>query len=137
MRHNHAPGPKDRLHDERRNRVGPLKGNLFFQCGKAHLRQLCRVAFVELVAIGIGRGRVETAGQHRFILRPEIGVAVDRCTTRVRAVIPFFQAQVFDPPGLTFDLVILSRKTQRDFHAVAAARGKERAAEPVRLEKFL
>ena len=58
------------------------------------------------------------ARHQRFILGSEIGVSVYRSAQCVRAVISLFQAEKFNAPGVTPDLVVLARQPEGDFNTV-------------------
>ena len=135
MRRDHTARAKDRLHDESGDGARPLKRHLVLQRRQAQLRQPRRVAFVERIAIGVGGRDMMTARQQRFIGGAETGVAVDRGTAKMGAVIALFQAEIFHPTPFAAYLVVLPGQTQRGFHAVGPAAGEERAGQPVGFEK--
>ena len=125
MRRNDPARAQDRLHDKGRNGARPLEGDLILQCLQAQLREFGRIGFVEGVAIDVGCWDVVAAGQKGLISGAEIGVAVDRGATEMRAVIALFQRQKLDPPRLALDLVILPRQAQGGLDRVRSARGVE------------
>jgi hypothetical protein len=55
---------------------------------------------------------METAWQKRFVIDAETIVAIDRRTTKVGAVIAFFEAQEFRAVRFAFDPMILTGKAQ-------------------------
>jgi hypothetical protein len=57
------PGAQHRLHDEGGDGGGALEGDLVLQRLQAQLREFRRVGLVEGVAVGVGGGDVEAAGQ--------------------------------------------------------------------------
>ena len=121
MRRDHTACAQHRFHDEGGNGVGTLKGNLVGKGGSTELGQPRRIAFIKRVAIGIGGRDMIAAGQQRFLLRPEIGIAVHAGPANMRAVIALFQTDEFDASGIAANLVILPGKAQSCFHTVPAA----------------
>ena len=61
--HDHATGAEHRLHDEGRDRVGTLEGDLVLELAGDGRSDLGRIGRVERVAVGIGRGEMDDAGQ--------------------------------------------------------------------------
>ena len=129
--HQHAAGAQDRLHDEGGDGVGALEFDLVHQFGRDLLRQPGRVGFVIGVAIGVGRGDVETAGQKRFIPDAEAVVAVHAGPAEMRAVIALFQRQELGPLRLALDAVIIPRQPQTCVDGIRSARGEEDPADAV------
>ena len=133
---NDAAGAEHRLHDEGRDRVRALEDDLVLECGRAELGKARGVGLVERVAIEIGRGDVEAAGEQRLVVAAEIGVAVDRGAAEMGAVIALLEAQELGAVTLAADLVVLAREPQRGLDAVRAAGGEEGTGESVGREPF-
>ncbi len=125
MRRDHPAGAENRLHDEGGDGAGALKVDFIHKRGDTFGGQRLGVGFAERVAIGVRRRNVETAGQKRFVLGAEIGVAVDARPAEMRAVIALFQAEELGARRLAIDLVVLAGKTQRGFDRIRPARGEE------------
>ena len=129
-----AAGAKNRFHDEGGNAVGPLKGDFIGKGRGTKLGKSHRIRLVERVAIGVGRRDVVTAWKKRFVLGPEIRVAIDAGAADMRAVIAFLQAEELDPSRLTANLVVLPCQAKRGLDTVAAAGCIEGTLQAVRLE---
>ena len=106
------PAPRIGFHDEGGDGAGTLKGDFIRQGLQAELGEAFGIGFIERVAIGVGRRDVVAAGQQRFVLGAEIGVAVDRGAAHMGAVVAFFQAQELGAARLSTHLVVLARQAQ-------------------------
>ena len=112
VRNDHSTCTLHWLHYEGSDAAGTLEHNFVLHRSGNVLGQYGGVCFVKRVAISVGAGHVETARQKRFVIDAETIVAIDRRTTKVGAVVAFFEAQEFRAVRFAFDPMILTGKAQ-------------------------
>ncbi len=127
-RHDDAAGPHHRLGDHGGDGIGALELDLLLERGEAKVRQPLGIGLVEGIAIGKRRRSMKHARHQRLVGAAEIGIAVDRGATEMRAVIALLEGQELHAVGLALYLPILPRDAERALDRVRATGGEKRPA---------
>ncbi len=122
---------------KRRDRVGALERDLVLElAGNAPARSRRGSVVVERIAVGIGGGKVEDAGQQRLVVAAEISVAIDRGAAEMRAVVALLQRHEFGALRLAVDLVVLAGEAQAVSTESEPPEVKKERAQAILLEPF-